>query len=120
MSKKIKVPVSETEAQEDNVTLPARAIAFVDEFCKQVYYHSEAAHKAAYHGYVAGFIDSEEERKHTDKEEYAKGLLEWIRDQDYVLSDYRAGKWYQFPFRETSHYYTTTELLKEYDKHLQK
>jgi hypothetical protein len=61
---------------------------------------------------------SVEERKHTDKEEYAKGLLEWIRDQDYVLSDYRAGKWYQLPFRETSHYYTALELLKEYDKYL--
>jgi hypothetical protein len=62
--------------------------------------------------------NSQEERKHTDKEEYAKGLLEWIRDQDYVLSDYRAGKWYQLPFRETSHYYTALELLKEYDKYL--
>jgi hypothetical protein len=62
--------------------------------------------------------NSQEERKHTDKEQYAKGLLEWIRDQDYVLSDYRAGKWYQFPFRETSHYFTDSELLKEYDKYL--
>jgi hypothetical protein len=52
--------------------------------------------------------------------DYAKGLLEWIRDQNYDTSDYRVGKWYQIPFRETSHYFTDSELLKEYDKHLQK
>jgi hypothetical protein len=131
---RIAVPVSETEAnaetvekKEDEIERLKKLLRMTD--CPEALINGEITFKIQPVSELTGHdkewaereikkYEAQEERKHTDKEQYAKGLLEWIRDQDYVLSDYRAGKWYQFPFRETSHYYTTTELLKEYDKYL--
>jgi hypothetical protein len=63
---------------------------------------------------------SVEERKHTDKEEYAKGLLEWIAKEGYWRTNPHKYEpdlvWYK-PDNITL-LRTTDELLKEYDKYL--
>jgi hypothetical protein len=41
------------------------AQAFTDKFCAPVYYHSEAAHKAAFTGYVTGYKDASQPQPST-------------------------------------------------------
>lgn len=61
--------LNDTPASQDTETIQAKAvdsvsqkaIAHVEEFCKPIYYHGEACHKAAYLSYVAGHTEGEKQ-----------------------------------------------------------
>jgi hypothetical protein len=46
--------IIQTKSMSNN-TVQQAAKEFAEDFCKPVYYHSEACHKAAFSGFIAGY-----------------------------------------------------------------
>ena len=46
----------------------------------------------------------------------AVGFAEWIRDERYIQSTRNPNKWYEYPYKEDTVFYTTTQLYSLFNK----